>query len=407
MVRYILATAVLLGALFLSACQDVFGTKEDDSVKEVFEEGNIDPNLNPQNVGYVPIQPVWEGFVEPTDVYGGYDEMIYVTDKNGVHVLDQKGEEHRVIAIPGAKDVVQDRRLHLYVIGTIDREINGEMKTLSAVYRISNTATNGDVVYHDTIIHPFSDISRRNTSFRSEDEEVEFTGVAPTYDNRIYVSRRGPRNNESSTSRPDNTVLIFDKEGNNTSYARGLSPNTSNLKSVIGISGIANEAGPPQEVFGIPETENFAYCQTTMNGNVPEFGVLYITVVYNPESGVSYESTPGLTEFDKGKAKRFLYDAYRFKSPEDICFAPDRRHIFVVDSELDSLYQFTIGGEEGVTPPANSTEKRNIIVSFGGEGDGPFQFKDPSGVCYLRKTLFVADKGNNRVLRYQLNTDLE
>ncbi|MGB0431161.1 MAG: hypothetical protein ACPGLV_11855 [Bacteroidia bacterium] len=397
----------LFALLFSTACNDIFGTKEDDTIKEIFEEGAIDPTLNPQNVGYVPIQPIWNGFVNPTDVYAGYDEMIYVIDDNGVHVLDQTGKEHRVIAVKGATDVVQDRRIHTYVIGTVDYEVNNEIKELSAIYRLGNTAGEGDVVYLDTIIHPFDDESRRNTSFRKEDEEVRFTGVAPMADNKIYVSRTGPRNDPNATSRPDNVVLVYDKEGNNTTFARGLSPDVSSLKSTIGISAIANEVGPPQEVFGISTSLNFAYCQQTSNGNVPEFGVLYITVTFNPESGYSYESSPVFTDFDYGKSSRFMYESFRFGKPEDICFAPDRRHIFVVDSEKDSLYQFTISGEEGVTPPANSTEKRNIIVSFGGEGDGPFQFKDPSGICYLRRTLFVADKGNGRIMRYRLNTDLE
>lgn len=391
----------------LSACEGFWGDKEDETVAEIFEEGAIDPNLSPQNVGYVLIQPIWQGFSNPVDIYAGYDEMIYVVDDLGVHVLDQKGEKHRLISIPGAHEVVQDRRLHTYVIGTLDIEVNEEVKTVSAIYRLGNTAGGGEIIYHDTIIHPYDDVSRRNTSFRLEDEQVKFTGVAPTFDNKIYVSRTGVRNDETSTARPDNVVLVFDKDGENITYARGLSPNTSNLKSVLGVSGIANEAGPPQEVFGIPETNNFAYCQKGNGDGAPEFGVLYITVNFNPESGTTYDPSPQFTDFDYGKAKRFLYEPFRFKSPEDLCFAPDRRHLFVVDSELDSLYQFTISGEEGVTPPANSGERQNIIVSFGGQGSGPYQFNDPSGVCYLRKVVYVADKGNNRVLRYQLNTDLE
>jgi hypothetical protein len=29
------------------------------------------------------------------------------------------------------------------------------------------------------------------------------------------------------------------------------------------------------------------------------------------------------------------------------------------------------------------------------------------GICYNRKMIYVADKGNNRICRYKLNTDLE
>ena len=406
-IKYLGFYAIILSFVILSGCNGFWGEKEDETVEEIFEDGAIDPNLSPENVGYVLIQPIWEGFSNPVDIYAGYDEMIYVVDDLGVHVIDQKGDKQRLIPIKGAHEVVQDRRLHTYVVGLLETEVNGETKEVSAIYRLGNTAGAGSIIFHDTIAHPYADISRRNTSFRNEDELVRFTGVAPTHDNEIYVSRTGPRNDEGSTARPDNAVLVFDKDGENITYARGLSATSSNLKSAIGVSAIANEAGPPQEVFGIPETSNFAYCQKGNEQVVPEFGVLYITVNFNSESGTTYEPSPAFTDFDYGKASRFLYEPFRFKAPEDLCFAPDRRHIFVVDSELDSLYQFTISGEEGVTPPANSGEKRNIIVSFGGEGDGPYQFNEPSGVCYLRKVVYVADKGNNRVLRYKLNTDLE
>ncbi|MBI3142910.1 MAG: hypothetical protein HYZ16_08790 [Bacteroidetes bacterium] len=403
----ILYIALLTFSIALPACQGLLGTKEDDTVKEIFEEGAIDPTLNPQSIGYVPVLPVWEGFDAPMDIYAGYDEMVYVVDKQGVHVLDQTGTRHRSIQIPGAMEVVQDRRLHTYVIGKAPQTVNGEVRLFSAIYRLSNTAGAGDVAFLDTLIHPYADVSRRNTSIRKEDEEVEFTGVAPMSDNTIYVSRSGPRNDVNAAYRPDNAVLIFDREGVNTSYARGLSPVVSSIKSAINISAIATEVAPPQELYGMSELLNFVICQKPGNGYQPEYGALYITVNFNPESGYTYDATPGLTEFDRDKSSRFLYQTWRFPSPEDVCIAPDRRHIFIVDSELDSLFQFSITGEEGIVPPASFKDRRNAIVSFGGDGDGPFQFRNPSGVCYLRKVLFVADKGNGRILRYKLNTDLE
>jgi hypothetical protein len=35
--------------------------KMDDTVNEIFEEGAIDPDLYPDQVGYVPLLPFWEG----------------------------------------------------------------------------------------------------------------------------------------------------------------------------------------------------------------------------------------------------------------------------------------------------------------------------------------------------------
>jgi len=42
-----------------------------------------------------------------------------------------------------------------------------------------------------------------------------------------------------------------------------------------------------------------------------------------------------------------------------------------------------------------------------GTYSGPYSFNDPSGVCYFKRMIYVADKNNNRICRFKLNTDLE
>jgi hypothetical protein len=398
-----LLTASLLIAL-LPGCTFLLGSKEDDTVDEIFVQGAIDPTLVPQNVGYVPIQPFFTGFIEPMDVYVGYDEMIYVVDKTGLVILDRTGTRHAVIPIPGATDVTQDRRLHTYVAGRVN--ING--MDLAAVYHLTNTVTGQGYEIIDTLIHPFADVSRKNTGLRgADDEKVQFTGLTTLFDNTLYVSRTGPVNDPSSIARPDNGVLFFNAKGENTGYSSGLNSSSSSLRSVLGISSIAGFAAPPQRQFGLSESRDFLITQSDQSKPV-EFRVLWIKEHVDPDFGTTYEENTALVNFDNTKADRFLYDSFRFKNPVDVFAAPDASaYIFVVDEGLDSLYQFTPTGFEGVNPPANSGAKKQIRVSFGGEGSGPFQFKDPSGVTYSRKIVYVADKGNNRICRYILSTDLE
>ncbi len=394
-------------SMIFSSCEFMFGSKYNDEVDDIFEQGKIDPNLAPQNVGYVPILPIWNEFSNPVDVFVGYDEMIYVVDDNGLHILDLKGKLHRTINIYKAKEVTQDRRIHTYVIGKAIVKISGETKELTAVYHLKNTSTKEGAVFLDTLIHPFCDVSRNTISFRNEDLNVEFTGIATRADNILYVSRKGNINDLSSSARPDNAVLIFDKEGKNIAYANGLNPITPNLKSVIGVSSIATFAGPPQKIFGMNETHDFLICQTDQNVDV-EFRVLWIKEFFDPDAGTQYVENANMLQKDYSKADGFLYGSHKFSMPEDVCIAPDQSgYIFVVDSENDYFYQFTSKGFEGVEPPPNSSETKNINVSFGGKGTGPFQFDNPTGVCYYKKTIYIADKGNNRILRYRLNTDLE
>jgi hypothetical protein len=407
MYKTVLTIAYFLLLLMFSSCNFLFGTKEDETVDAIFEAGAIDPELIPSEVGYVPILPFWENFSNPADVFCGYDEMIYVIDNNGLHVLDQSGALLNTIFIQGATDVTQDRRLQTYVAGRIDYDVdgNGSIENVAAVYRLSGTAT-GNIVFEDTLIHPYCDVSRAITSFRGDDDiAVAFTGLATLADNTLYVSRTGPSNDLAGIARTDNAVLFFDSEGNNTGYANGLSPTTSNLKSVWDVSSIATFAAPPQSFSGISGSAEFFITLTNENA---AYKCLWITQTIDPEAGISYGENALLTVFDYSKADRFLYETNRFINPVDVYIAPDiTGYIFVVDAATDSLYQFTRKGYEGVNPPAGSASTKQIIASFGGEGSGPFQFNDPSSVAYLRETVYVADKGNNRICRYKLSTDLE
>ncbi|HPR29378.1 MAG TPA: hypothetical protein PLI03_08525, partial [Chitinophagales bacterium] len=158
---------ILICFPLLSSCDFLFGTTKDDVAAEIFEEGAIDPELIPSEVGYVPVLPFWTGFDHPVDIYCGYDEMIYVIDDNGLNVLDQAGNLHDIIYIQGASDVCQDRRLHTYVTGRVDVDVDddGMPENLAAVYHLTGTAT-GNVQFIDTLIHPFCDESRNITSFR-------------------------------------------------------------------------------------------------------------------------------------------------------------------------------------------------------------------------------------------------
>ncbi|MBX7204520.1 MAG: hypothetical protein K1X81_03775 [Bacteroidia bacterium] len=391
----------------LTSCNFLWGSKQDDTVDDIFKQGAIDPNLVPQNVGYVPVLPFFQGFVNPTDVYVGYDEMIYVIDDFGVHVLDQKGTSYVTIPIQGATDIIQDRRLHTYIAGRINVIRGGNQYNLPAVFHLIHTgSTNYQII--DTLIHPDCDVSRASTGFRgAEDEQVKFTGLATLHDNTLFVSRTGPKNDITSFSRPDNAILVYDADGNNTSYFAGLSPGSSGLRSSMGISAIASQAAPPQRTVGISTSRDVLI---TLNdpSTALEFRVLALNYFEDPDLGPSYRESANLLDFDTTKAKRFLYEPFRFKSPEDVYIAPDAlQYSFVVDSGTDSFYQFTNKGYEGVNAPATYKDRRQIIASFGGFGSGPFQFKNPSGVCYFKRVVYVADKGNGRICRFKLSTDIE
>ena len=125
-----------MSLMLVSAC----GSKEDDQTKQIFEQGRIDPDLIPNKIGYVPQFPFFNNFINPVDVYVGYDEMVYVVDDRGLNVLDQTGKLAITINIPGATDVTQDRRLHTYVLGRVDFVFYGYHQNCSLLKFVLHTA---------------------------------------------------------------------------------------------------------------------------------------------------------------------------------------------------------------------------------------------------------------------------
>ena len=426
--RIVVLLLVLVGSAYIfTACDDLFGSKQDSITDEIFRDGEQDPNLIVEDVGYVALLPFWTGFDNPTDVFVGYDELVYVTDNEGLHVLDRAGRNYSTIPLRGAVSVTQDRLLNVYVAARIDTVITAvdpnRVWDLPAVYKIRNANGAGPLEFIQTMVHPFMDASRSTTASQrgrlndnpDSDENVEITGLATLANNDLYVTRRGPRNQTGQAVAQDNTVLLFarttDSEGNltdimrNTSQIRTLNPNTPSLLSAIDVSAIASFATPPQR-DNVPGERSFLIAQGNEDREIP-FRVLWINAVQTPD-GLEYRSNPQLLAQDTTLADSFLYEQDKFRSPSGIAFSGDERaHIFITDAATDSLYLFQSNGIEGVNPPAGSSATRAINVSFGGTGSGPREFRDPSGVAYFRRIVYVADTGNNRIARFRLNTDFE
>jgi hypothetical protein len=421
---------IALAAVVSVGCSEMFGTKGDNITDDIFEQGRQDPTLVIEEVGYAALLPFWTDFDRPTDVFVGYDELVYVTDANGLHVLDRAGRRSRdVIPLSGAVSVTQDRLLNVYVAArkdTVITAINPNITwNLPAVYKIRNANGAGPVEFVQTLIHPFMDASRAvsttNLRFRlnrdrvDNDELVEITGIAVLANNDILISRRGPRNITGVGMAPDNTVLVYaenrDAQGRrmgtmrNITQIRNLNPNNSSLLSALGISDIVTFVAPPQRE-NMNSSLSFLVAQEAQDINIP-FRVLWVDAVETPD-GIEYRSNGRLLNRDTTRANSFLYSESRFSRPTGLAVSADaRNHIFVVDAAKDSLFLFQSNGFEGVLPPPGSTQTKAVNVSFGGRGSGPRQFNNPGGVAYFSRVVYVADTGNNRISRFKLNTDFE
>lgn len=430
MIRNKLHSILIVGlsVILLSGCEAIFNSKQNDETDEIFSEGSIDPTL--ENVdGYAPVLPFWGSFDAPTDVHVGFDEFVYVTDNNGVHLLDRADLSPRVsLPIRDAVAVTQDRLLNIYVAGRIDTVIQSIDPSITwdlpAVFKIKNLNGAGPITYVDTLIFPFDDASlstsaaqnaRLNRNSSINYEQVDITGVSILADNSLYVTRRGPFTESNSIAAPDNTVLEFQRiEVNGTKtdkmvnvrQIRTLSPTIPSLRSGIGMSSITTFVSPPQR-DALTADRSFMITQSDQSKDIP-FRVLWINAVETVD-GLVFQQNSDLLQQDTTQADGFLYEANKFENPSDIAYGgDDDSYIFVVDQGSNRLFQFQLNGQEGVPPPAGAEDQsRQIMVSFGEEGAGPKQFRNPSGVAYFNKIVYVADTGNNRIARFKLTSDFE
>ncbi len=380
--------------MFLPAC-GFFGNKTDISFIDV-------PLYSGKQVAYVPVQPVLDGFTEPVDVIIGYDEMIYVADAGTEEIvsLDLSGKELGRMSIPGISRIAQDRALDILAIGSCDTLIGSNNVTLTTLVRIDLKQISyglNSAVITNRIVHPFY---FKSSFDPGKDILPKFTGIAVRADNSFYLSRTGP--NVSQVFGSDDAVLLF---GSNDILISPIVVTTQlgifNDYFKIPMS-ITGRAQAPQSPF-VNESGDFIV--TSFSPTVA-LKVQYITE-NETETGIDYRLAEMITG-DTTKADGFLYSPYRFATPADVTYTGDgTNYLFVVDSEKDSVYQFTNTGLEGVKPPAGSTTTKNIRVSFGGSGTGLTRFDRPMGVAYYNEVLYVADAGNGRVLRFKLTTDLE
>lgn len=418
----------LIIVLLIGSCDQIFNSKNNDDTKEIFDEGRINPTLEKLD-GYAPVQPFWSGFDAPEDVHIGFDEFVYVTDANGLHLLDRGDLSPRItISLDGATAVTQDRLLNVYVSARIDTIIESIDPTITwnlpAIFKIKNMNGAGPLTYVDTLIFPFDDASlstsaaqnaRLNRNSSINYERVEITGLSILGDNTLYVTRKGPFNETTQVAAPDNTVLEFSRIRENgvltskminVRQIRTLNPAIPSLRSGIGLSAISSFVASPQR-DSFTDDRSFLIAQADQNVDIP-FRVLWINAVETVD-GLVFQQNSSLLAQDTTQADGFLYDPNKFIKPVDIAYtADDDSYIFVIDQELNKLFQFQINGQEGVPPPAGAEDQtRQILVSFGEFGAGPKQFNQPSGVAYFDRVVYVADKGNNRISRFKLTSDFE
>lgn len=352
--NHILPALIIAAMALLAACGDTF---------DASDLGTTAPPDTYGDTSYVLQQPIWTGLSEPADVHLGFEPFVYVAERGAdrITMLDVAGTvigSSSSILRPTA--LTQDYRLDLLVCGEFDTTIGGTQATFGAVYRIHMVDAG----------HSIAGARVERIFFDPLNPDRRFTGITVRGDNSYYVARTGPNN--SSLVDPDDAVMLFNSDDE-------LRPRVEWPGLSIDGTGLATMTVPTAISTISPYSTDFLF---TQKGDKSLFRAQWIT----------QRTTGDITQWESfyTPARDGEIDFLRvslFDRPEDIT-ADEAGNIFVIDAGLDSLFRFSASGF--------------ITQAFGGRE----QFSEPEGVAFFDRTLYVADTGNNRILRFVLSTEL-
>jgi hypothetical protein len=321
---------------------------------------------------YVQLSPVWSDFNKPSAILIGNEPFIYVADTDNDRIVMMNLAGQRLGIKEGIKRpvaVAQDYQLNLLVCAEFDTVLsNGDTKTFSAVYKINMVEGS-----HNIQSAPVSRVLPRPGSSSDLKEGIKYTGVAVFYDNSFYVSRTGPNN--TSFVDPDNSIIIFQKktrtDGTKVDTLIGrlpsLEPLGTGLLTAYKISSLTSF-----------KRKNNDFIMTLVGET--SFKTQWLFFNFASESP-SYENklSPSFAE---------LMKVNKFERPEG-CAIDNAGNIYIADAGRNRIFKFNSFGDE--------------LQSFGDSS----VFNQPSAVAHFDQTLYVLDRGNNRILRYILSTDLK
>jgi hypothetical protein len=332
---------------------------------------------------YVPIEPdrswVEAGgipFNGPQDVHVGFDGYIYIadTDNDRIVKLDQVGnfiDQYNGVKRPSS--VSQDRLFRLlatggntiYKKGTQDKEFIPIYVAKDIYDTIIVTPEDTTVTYDTIFVTPDSIVIDTDTVivpavFYVDTVVTNYEGIAP---NPLPFSGHAEYYACDFTRSEITRFLFYEPDSIN------------NLGPIIPMGYDPGKTFYPLGIFTYltPTGFNLIFCQ---------FLDYYSVQLLDGKDFSPVIPSTGRPE---------IYWQGTFGQAEDVA-VDEYGNIFVVDTEKNSVLKFSKNGVR--------------ILSFGGPGIGAKEFQSPKGLAYANKIVYVADTGNNRILRFMLSTDI-
>ena len=297
-------------------------------------------------------------FDQPQDVHVGFDGFVYIADTGNDRIVkfDQAGTF--IARYEGVKhpwSVSQDRLLRLLVTGgnTIYIKLK-DKETFDSLYA-------GPDIYDTTIIvHPDTIEGLLDTTYLVDTTATSYKAIAPD-----------PRPVSDYA-----TYFVCDKTRNQiTRFIFHEPDELYSLGAAVPTGFDLGETMHPSGVYTYLTATGFnlLFCQTYYRACVQllDGGDFSLLIPWTDSSEIYWGN------WIIGLAEDVVVD--------------EHENIFVVDSEENQMHKFSRNGVH--------------ILSFGKEGTEENEFKNPKGIAYANKIVYVADTGNNRILRFMLSTD--
>ena len=342
---------------------------------------------------YVQVTPVWTEaggmpFNEPEDVFIGYDTYIYVADTGNDRIvkMDRRGQFIAEYPVDHPVSVAQDPLLRL---ATVSRNDKIYLKNIFNQRPFQQVFAFEDE--YDTLIFVVdSSLVVDSTFYPDSLDTILVVDTLEALVDTINVSLRAI----AATPIPGEEYLFFTCDQTTHTY--------------VGPGGEKHQRD--QISIFVPELEDTALVFNYLGPAVPKGGDLGNTIfptgihtyAYGGHFRIAFTQgyTPNGTQILNGRTYRpviprsdstELYFPAMFGLAEDVA-VDEFDNIYVVDAGRHSVLKFKYDGR--------------LLLRFGSFGSGNKEFKGPKGIAYYNKTLYVADTGNNRILRFQLSTDI-
>jgi DNA-binding beta-propeller fold protein YncE len=336
------------------------------------------PRAEASDTTYITLPPAWTEaggipFDHPQDVHVGFDGYVYIADEGNNRVVEFDQAGNFIAQYEGARSprsVSQDQLLRLLVTGgnTIYVKLK-DKETFDSLYAGLDIYDSTMVVRPDTLI---------DTLIVPPDSMIIDT-IFGLFDT-TYIVDTIPTNYEAIAPDPRPThgySIYFVCDFRRDEISRFIFFESKELYYV----GVAIPPG-----YELSKTRRPTGVFTYLSGD--KLRLLFCQTL--PYLSVQLLDGDNLTPLIPRTDSSNIYWEGTFGVAED-AVVDEYENIFVVDSRKNQVHKFSRHGVR--------------ILSFGKEGTGEKEFKNPKGIAYANKIVYVADTGNNRILRFMLSTD--